>query len=152
MVSLGHKVLNLMSGGFSAHRFNSSPPPPPPPPPPSPPNAASMHQWIRSALVQIIACRLFGAKPLFNPMLGYCQLDIQEQTSVKFQSKYKPFHSWKCTWKWRAFSPGGDDLKLMNKVARFLWTTFWKTFPLLKIPLFLIQSSQKVLPIYPVDS
>ena len=28
-----------------------------------------------SALVQIMACRLFGAKPLSKPMLGYCQLD-----------------------------------------------------------------------------
>ena len=25
---------------------------------------------------------------------------IQEQTSVKFQSKYKCFHSWKCIWKY----------------------------------------------------
>ena len=27
---------------------------------------------------------LFGAKPLFKPMLGYCQLDVYEQTAVKF--------------------------------------------------------------------
>ena len=39
----------------------------------SPPSAAYMRQWIESALVQIIACRLFGAKPLSKPMLGYCQ-------------------------------------------------------------------------------
>ena len=50
----------------------------------SPPSAAYMHQWIGSALVQIMACRLFGAKPLSNPMLGYCQLDRQDQISVKF--------------------------------------------------------------------
>ena len=48
------------------------------------PSAAYMRQWIGSALVQIIACHLFGAKPLFEPMLGYCQLDTLEQTSVKF--------------------------------------------------------------------
>ena len=40
-----------------------------------PPSAAYMRQWIWSALVQIMACRLYGAKPLSNPMLGYCQLD-----------------------------------------------------------------------------
>ena len=40
-----------------------------------PPSAAYMHQWFGSALVQIMACRLFGAKPLSKPMLGYCQLD-----------------------------------------------------------------------------
>ena len=55
-----------------------------------------MRQWIGSPLVQIMACRLFGAKPLSEPMLGYCQLDPWEQTSVEFRSKYKIFHSWKC--------------------------------------------------------
>ena len=41
----------------------------------SPRSAAYMRQPIGSALVQITACRLFGAKPLSKPMLGYCQLD-----------------------------------------------------------------------------
>ena len=40
-----------------------------------PPSAAYMRLGIGSALVQIMACRLFGAKPLSKPMLGYCQLD-----------------------------------------------------------------------------
>ena len=48
------------------------------------PSAAYMCQLIGSALDQIMACRLFGAKPLSKPMLGYCQLDPREQTSVKF--------------------------------------------------------------------
>ena len=38
----------------------------------SPPSATYMCQWIRSALDQIMACCLFGAKPLSKPMLGYC--------------------------------------------------------------------------------
>ena len=38
----------------------------------SPPNAAYMRQWIGSALVQIMACRIFGAMPLSEPMLEYC--------------------------------------------------------------------------------
>ena len=29
-----------------------------------------------SALVQVMACRLFGAKPLPEPMLAYCQLGL----------------------------------------------------------------------------
>ena len=33
-----------------------------------------------------MACRLFGAKPLPEPMLVYCQLDSWEQISVKFES------------------------------------------------------------------
>ena len=32
-----------------------------------------MRQWNGSALVQVMACRLFGANPLPEPMLPYCQ-------------------------------------------------------------------------------
>ena len=39
----------------------------------------------QSVLVQVMACRLLGGKPLPEPMLIYCQLDLQEQTSVKFR-------------------------------------------------------------------
>ena len=49
-----------------------------------PPSAAYMRQWIGSALVQIMTCRLFGTKPLSKPMLGYYQLGPEEQTPVKF--------------------------------------------------------------------
>ena len=38
----------------------------------SPHSAANMRQLIESALVQIMACRLFGAKPLSISMLCYC--------------------------------------------------------------------------------
>ena len=41
----------------------------------STPSAAYMRQWIGSALVQIMTCRLFGAKPLSTPMLVNFQLD-----------------------------------------------------------------------------
>ena len=53
-----------------------------------PPNVTYMRQWIGWVLVQIMACRLFGAKPLSKPMLGYGQLDPWGQTSLKFQSIY----------------------------------------------------------------
>ena len=59
----------------------------------SPPSAAYMRQWIRSALLQIMACCMFGAKPLSELMLGYCQLDPQEQSAVKFWPQCKIFHS-----------------------------------------------------------
>ena len=42
---------------------------------PSAPSAAHTHQWIGSALVRIMACRLFGAKTLSKLVLGYCQFD-----------------------------------------------------------------------------
>ena len=38
------------------------------------PSATYICQWIGQALVQIMACRLFGAKPLSKPMLAYHQL------------------------------------------------------------------------------
>ena len=50
----------------------------------SKPSASYMRQWIRWALVQIMACHLFGAKPLSKPLLDYSQLDSWEQTLVKF--------------------------------------------------------------------
>ena len=40
----------------------------------SSPIAAYMRQWIGSALIQIMACRLFGAMPLSEPVLEYCQM------------------------------------------------------------------------------
>ena len=45
----------------------------------NPPSPAYMRQWTGSALVQVMACRLFGAKPLPEPMLAYCQLDSWEK-------------------------------------------------------------------------
>ena len=64
----------------------------------SPPSAPYMSKWIESALTQKMACRLFGAKPLSKPMLGYCQLDPWEQTSVKLLL-HKTFNSRKFIWK-----------------------------------------------------
>ena len=51
-----------------------------------PPSAAYMRQWTWSSLVQVMACRLSGAKPLPGPMLPYCQLNPEEQILVKFKS------------------------------------------------------------------
>ena len=52
-----------------------------------PPSVAYMRQWIVSALAQIMVCRLFGAKPLSKPLLGYCQLDPLEQNFSKILIK-----------------------------------------------------------------
>ena len=41
----------------------------------SPPSAAYMHRSTGSTLVQIMACRLVGTKPLSEPMLEYCSLE-----------------------------------------------------------------------------
>ena len=47
----------------------------------------------KPSLVQIMACRLVGAKPLSEPMLEYFQLNPWEQTSGKSYSKSMHFHS-----------------------------------------------------------
>ena len=94
---------------------------------PSPPNAAYMRQWIGSALVQIMACCLFGTKPLSKPTLGYSQVDSWEHFSVKFEYEFHHFHSRKCKWrcrlpKWRPFCAGGDGVNLEQL---FLWQPYY---------------------------
>ena len=54
---------------------------------------AYMRRQPKTSLVQIMACRLYGAKPLSEPKLEYCQLNPWEPTSVKSYSKLKHFHS-----------------------------------------------------------
>ena len=67
-----------------------------------------------------MACRLFGSKPLPEPMLANCQLDSSKQISAKFESEFYHFHSKKCIWKcrlpkWRPFPQGGDKLNKMSR-------------------------------------
>ena len=81
----------------------------------SPPTAAYMRRETGTAMVQVMACRLFGAKPLPAQMLAKSQLDCWVQISVKFESEFYRFHSRNCIWKchlsqWRPFCPGGDEL------------------------------------------
>ena len=89
---------------FYNHHFNSSPS-----------SDAYMRQWFEVAFALILAWCRIGAKPLSKPMLSYYQLDLLEQTSVKFWSKYKTFHPRKCIWKilsarWWPFCPEGYEL------------------------------------------
>ena len=56
------------------------------------PSDAHMDQWTKLSLFKIIACRLFGAKPLSEPVLTYYQLHPKEYISMKFYLKCKTFH------------------------------------------------------------
>ena len=38
-----------------------------------------VRQWTRSSIIQVMACRLFGTKPLPGPVMKYRQLDPCEQ-------------------------------------------------------------------------
>ena len=53
-----------------------------------------------------MACRLFGAKPLPEPVLAYYQLDSWEQISVKLESEFYHFYPIKCIW--NVVCPIGD--------------------------------------------
>ena len=78
-------------------------------------SVAYRHQWTGPVLLRIMACCLFGTKPLPQPTLTNCQLEPYEQTSVKFKSKYKTFHSQKLIWnlkKRQQLCPWGDELKV----------------------------------------
>ena len=77
IVSLGHNGFEVTQWNIPVNSFPSS--------------VAYMCQWTGSALVQIMACHLFGAKPLPDPILTYCLLEPQEQTLVKIKSKCKTF-------------------------------------------------------------
>ena len=55
-------------------------------------------QWVKSSLIQMRVCYLFGAKPLSNPILDCSQLDTGERISVNFKSKYKQFRWGICVW------------------------------------------------------
>ena len=50
------------------------------------PSDAYMRQLNIPTLIQLMVCRLFGAKPLSQPMLLYCHLDPKKHISGKFYS------------------------------------------------------------------
>ena len=82
-----------------------------------------MHQWIGSALRQIMACLLFSTKPLSEPKLVYCELDSWERISVKFELESYHFHSRKCNWKcrlpkWQPSWPVGDELRYAQEIMQ----------------------------------
>ena len=58
-------------------------------------NNAIWHHRAWSTLVQVMTCRLYGTKPSPEPMLTYCQLDIQLHISMKYW-KFIQFRSTKC--------------------------------------------------------
>ena len=86
----------------------------------SPLSATYMCQWIGSALVQIMACRLFSAKPLSKPMLGYCQFgplgtNFSEILIKILNFSFMKMHLKIWSAKRRPFCPGGDVLTWVSK-------------------------------------
>ena len=60
-----------------------------------------------------MACRLWGAKPLLEPMMTHCQLDHKDQTSVQRESKLKKNIGRKRIWKCRRQIGSQFDSALM---------------------------------------
>ena len=60
-----------------------------------------IRQWTKPWLVDVMACHVFGTKPLSQPMLPNWKLNTNEHFSVKFYWKFESFHSRKYTWKCR---------------------------------------------------
>ena len=86
--------------------------------------ATHMRQWIGSALVQIMACCLFVAKPLSEPMLDYCQLETWEQNCGEILITIQNFPFTKMllkipSAKWWLFCPVGDELTAID--MRMIW-------------------------------
>ena len=70
------------------------------------PGDAYMRHWTGSSLVQVMACRLFGAKQLPEPMLANFQVYTLKQTSLKLQWKtfsLTKMHSKMSSAKWQPF-------------------------------------------------
>ena len=84
----------------------------------SSPSAAYTRQWTESALVQVMACCLFGAKPLPETMQTYCQLDPSLGTNFSYfffieilTFSFKKMHLKMLCAKWQPFCRGRDGLK-----------------------------------------
>ena len=59
-----------------------------------------------------MACRLFGAKPLSEPMLPYCQLDSSEILFKIQKFSFQEMHVKMLSSKWRPFCLGLNVLNV----------------------------------------
>ena len=81
-----------------------------------------------------MACRLFGAKPLPEPMLAYCRLDFWQQISVKFESEFYHIHSRKCIWKYHLpMGSANDKRRYYARMAAILSRGRWVSSLALKM-------------------
>ena len=81
----------------------------------SPLSAAYMRRGTGSAMAQIMACRLDGAKPLSKPIADMLSFGTQETqfNEISFEShlfSFKKMRLKMSSAKWRPFCPGGDEL------------------------------------------
>ena len=97
----------------------------------SPLSAAYRRHWTRSALVQIMICRLFGATPLPEPMLTYCQLETLSnklnEIWIKIQNfSFKKMHRKASSTKGRPFFSRGYELIIIGQLSHYIVACFLK--------------------------
>ena len=94
-------------------------------PPPSP-SAEFLRQWIGSALVQIMACRLVGASHYRNQIYLIVNWTLRNKLpwylNQNTKISFTKMHLKISPAKWRPYSPGGDEL---NKYIVFLMGRWW---------------------------
>ena len=96
------------------------------------PSAAYMHQGIGSALVQIVACHLFGAKPLSIPMLLFGPLigTSFSEILIKIQnSSFTKMHLKTSSAKWQPFCSACSVEDEFNRPT-LGWLHIFSSFPL----------------------
>ena len=84
---------------------------------PSPPSAAYMRQWTGSSLIQVMACRLFGAAITWTNA-GLLSVRLLGTYFSEIWIEFYHFQSRKCNLKCRlpklrSFCPGGDELIIL---------------------------------------
>ena len=90
----------------------------------SPPSATYMCQWTGSAVLQIMTCHLFGAKPLSKQMLGYCNWTLRDKIQWNFNLNKKIFSDEKAfeytICKMAAILSRGDELRSYSVIGMLL--------------------------------
>ena len=86
---------------------------------------AYIRQWTGSSLVQVMACRLFGAKPLPETLLAYSQLDPPGHISMKLELEFYHFIKKTCNWKccvpkWQPFCPRGRWVNCKSEMVQVM--------------------------------
>ena len=98
-----------------------------------------MREWIVSTLVQIMVCRLFGAKPLSKPMLAFVtwtlrnklqwylhrntKLLIHENTFETSSAKWRPFYPGET----ESMEPSWHSIHCTTNHLTTLYDKCWKT-------------------------
>ena len=96
----------------------------------SPTSATYIYQWIGSALVLIMACCLFSAKPLSMLLpIGPLETNLSEISIKILNFSFMKMHPKISSAKWQPFCPEGDELIVIPP----LWLHFMQLKKILPV-------------------